>query len=624
MKKVKFSHRMGAKILAFTLLFLSVIAFIGSLVGLSLCYDLGAFSPDFRQSSDYYTSNTCRNQVQQVFWDLSWEYERYGAEGMQRFIDISYGDAYSNAVIRVYYEQSGNFLAGNYLGKTVKVHPDSEREILNNGLRYYIAVAYPMQATHDSFWWDMEHYTLALQWVDPLLIIGCSALPLFFICLVFVFCSVGHRAGVEGIHLTVVDKVPLDLLAVICLCIAALGHSIWTTIFGWGWSEPFITLLLCSILALWFLLSVATRCKAGIPFKNTVIVWLWKLLGRILRTVSRVLKAFYPALPMIWKAILVIAAAAFAELLVLIWAIDGPGFFVLLFILYNLFLLCCVFFGVWQLAMLKKAGKELASGNFEHKINTGRMYWEFRQHGENLNSIGLGMANALDQRMRSERLKTELITNVSHDIKTPLTSIINYVDLLQREDLTEEERKEYLEVLARKSARLKKLTEDLVEASKASTGNMAVTLTPTSIRELLDQAVAEYAERLAAGRLEPVIHMPQKDLTVMADGRLLWRVMDNLLNNVCKYALPGTRVYLDARRQGNFAVISVKNVSRDPLNMTEEELMERFVRGDTARSTEGSGLGLNIARSLTELQHGAFTLTIDGDLFKAELSLRCE
>ena len=163
MKKVKFSHRMGAKILAFTLLFLSVIAFIGSLVGLSLCYDLGAFSPDFQQPADYYVSNSCRNHVQQVFWDLSWEYENSGAEGMQRFIDISYGDEFSNAVIRVYDEQSGDFLAGNYLGKTVKVHPDSEREILNNGLRYYIAVCYPMQATHDSFWWDMEHYTLALQ-----------------------------------------------------------------------------------------------------------------------------------------------------------------------------------------------------------------------------------------------------------------------------------------------------------------------------------------------------------------------------------------------------------------------------------------------------------------------------
>jgi len=541
MNKTKFSHRIGAKVLAIAILFLSVVAFIGSLIGLYYCYDLGAFSPDFRQSSDYYTSNTCRNKVEQVFWDLSWEYERYGTEGIQRFIDASYGDEYSNAVIRIYDEQTDVFLAGNYLGKTVKIHPDSEREILNNGLRFYIAVCYPMQAKHDAFWWDMEDYTNALQWVDPLLIIGCSALPLFFISLIFLFCSVGHRAGVEGIHLTIVDKVPLDLLAVICLCLAALGHNIWTSIFGWGSSEPF-TLVLCSILALWFLLSFATRCKAGIPFKNTVIVRLWKLLGRILRTVSRVLKAFYRALPMIWKAILVILAAAFAELLVLIWAIDGPGFFVILFVLYNTALLCCVFFAVWQLAMLKKAGKELASGNFEHKINTGRMYWEFRQHGENLNSIGLGMANALDQRMRSERLKTELITNVSHDIKTPLTSIINYVDLLQRPDLTEEEQKEYLEVLARKSARLKKLTEDLVEASKASTGNMSVTLTQTHVRELLDQAAAEYAERLEAGRLEPVIHMSSENLTVMADGRLLWRVMDNLLNNVCKYAMSGTRV----------------------------------------------------------------------------------
>ena len=248
------------------------------------------------------------------------------------------------------------------------------------------------------------------------------------------------------------------------------------------------------------------------------------------------------------------------------------------------------------------------------------MYWEFKHHAENLNSIGDGMAAAVEQRMKSERLKTELITNVSHDIKTPLTSIINYVDLLERPH-TPEEGAEYLEVLERQSKRLKKLTEDLVEASKASTGNMSVTLAPTSTLEIINQSLAEYGQRMEAGKLSVLINVPEPAPAVRADGRLLWRVMDNLFNNVVKYAMPETRVYVDVRTSEGNAVISVKNISRAALNVSAGELMERFVRGDASRSTEGSGLGLSIAKSLTELQHGQFSISTDGDLFKAEVTL---
>lgn len=248
------------------------------------------------------------------------------------------------------------------------------------------------------------------------------------------------------------------------------------------------------------------------------------------------------------------------------------------------------------------------------------MYWEFKSHAENLNSIGDGLSKEVAQRMKSERLKTELITNVSHDIKTPLTSIINYVDLLQKA-ATDEERNEYLAVLDRQSHRLKKLTEDLVEASKASTGNMSVSLAPTNTQEIINQSFGEYSAKLEAGRLNTVINTPEPAPVVMADGRLLWRVIDNLFNNVVKYALPETRVYVDVRVEGSEAVISMKNISRAALNVSADELMERFVRGDASRSTEGSGLGLNIAKSLTELQHGEFSISTDGDLFKAEIRL---
>ena len=297
----------------------------------------------------------------------------------------------------------------------------------------------------------------------------------------------------------------------------------------------------------------------------------------------------------------------------------GPFWIFVLIVLLALIYAAAIF-GAWQMKAIKKAGQQLAEGNYNEKIDTARMYWEFKSHAENLNSIGDGLSKEVAQRMKSERLKTELITNVSHDIKTPLTSIINYADLLQKAK-TEEERAEYLAVLERQSQRLKKLTEDLVEASKASTGNMSVNLAPTNTQEIINQSYGEYSSKLEAGRLNTVINIPEPAPAVMADGRLLWRVIDNLFNNVVKYALPDTRVYVDVRVEGAEAVISMKNISRAALNVSADELMERFVRGDASRSTEGSGLGLNIAKSLTELQHGEFSISTDGDLFKAEIRL---
>ena len=274
-----------------------------------------------------------------------------------------------------------------------------------------------------------------------------------------------------------------------------------------------------------------------------------------------------------------------------------------------------------QLQRIRDMGSALAAGDLEAQLDTEKMFADVKRHAEDLNAIGIGMNKAVEQRMKSERLKTELITNVSHDIKTPLTSIVNYVDLLKKEDLPPAA-SEYLSVLDRQSHRLKKLTEDLVEASKASTGNMTVTLEPIVVNEIIHQAVGDYDEKLAAGRLEVILNTYEGNLMALADGRLLWRVLDNLLSNVCKYALAGTRVYIDLSGRDGRVYLSIKNISRDPLNISADELMERFVRGDTSRHTEGSGLGLNIARSLMDLMGGAFSLSVDGDLFKAELSLK--
>ena len=227
------------------------------------------------------------------------------------------------------------------------------------------------------------------------------------------------------------------------------------------------------------------------------------------------------------------------------------------------------------------------------------------------------MEDVLQEQVKSERLKADLITNVSHDIKTPLTSIINYVDLIKREHIQDPKIQSYLSVLEQKSQRLKNLTEDLVEASKASSGNVKLEISDLNFTELVQQTGGEFEEKFAARRLDLVTHIPDGRLIIQADGRRLWRILENLYNNACKYAMEGSRVYVDLKEEDGMAVFTIKNVSESPLNIDASELTERFVRGDVARTTEGSGLGLSIAKNLTLLQKGTFDIIIDGDLFKA-------
>lgn len=271
---------------------------------------------------------------------------------------------------------------------------------------------------------------------------------------------------------------------------------------------------------------------------------------------------------------------------------------------------------------VRKGAEELAGGNLTHKVNLDKLHTIWWSLGGDLNKIGDGMASAVEERMRSERMKTELITNVSHDLKTPLTSIINYIHFLKDDSIDGVLKAEYLEILDRQSAKLKKLTEDIVEASKAASGVISVNTEILNAGELLEQSVGEYAERMRAVSLEPVVQIPEAPVNISADSNLLGRILENLMTNIIKYAQSGTRVYFDLSSAGENVVITVKNISRAPLNISAEELMERFVRGDSSRHSEGSGLGLSIARSLTELMGGQLVLVLDGDLFKAEIHLK--
>ena len=277
-----------------------------------------------------------------------------------------------------------------------------------------------------------------------------------------------------------------------------------------------------------------------------------------------------------------------------------------------------------QRDLLDQAVGTISKGDTSFRINTERLSGKERDMGEHINNIGSGLGEALQQQVKSERLKADLITNVSHDIKTPLTSIINYVDLLKREKIQDPKIAGYLEILDQKSQRLKTLTEDLVEASKASSGNLKLEVSDINLVELVQQTNGEFEERFAMRRLELVSNLPEAVLIIRADGRRLWRVLENLYTNAFKYAMEHSRVYVDVVEEGENVTFTIKNVSEKPLNISPKELTQRFVRGDVARTTEGSGLGLSIAESLTQLQKGVFKLEIDGDLFKAAVSFPIE
>ena len=305
--------------------------------------------------------------------------------------------------------------------------------------------------------------------------------------------------------------------------------------------------------------------------------------------------------------------------LLLFLAFNGEGDAVLFWILKVLVQTGALLYGALFMRKLQQGGAALAAGDLSFKTDTRIMFWDFKRHGENLNRISEGMSAAVEERLRSERMKTELITNVSHDIKTPLTSIINYATLISESPCDSDRHGEYSQVLVRKSEHLRRLLDDLVEVSKANSGNLEVALSRCDANVLLTQAAGEFAQRCENAGLTLIATGPETPVHILADSRRIWRVFENLMSNACKYSLPGSRVFLSLEQTGSDAVFTFRNTSNTVLNISAGELMERFVRGDSSRSTEGSGLGLSIAQSLTQLQGGTMTVTIDGDLFKVTL-----
>lgn len=479
----------------------------------------------------------------------------------------------------------------------------------------------------DAYYYEYTDFTTLKTYRENALPVFVVTLWIAAVIIVLEIISAGHTKE-KGIHLSWLDKLPFDVLSITAITVFSLAAVGLTECLDAGIPNADLRYIQNAVLpiscvevmclsAYFWLISLAVRIKAHTLLSNNLITKaVIFLAGVVSNCTSMIMNT-----PRNW--VLFVAGGYGLGVLIQITMLDYTGFIgevVLAISIVSgvLMLLCGKDFNI-----LLNASKEMSNGNLEYRINEeelGKMRGPFHEMGQFFTKIGDTMENAVSEKMKSERMKTELITNVSHDLKTPLTSIINYVDLLKKEHTPEQE-EEYLNVLDRQSQRLKRLTEDVVEASKASTGNITVNMASIDVQEILEQSIAEYEEKIEEADLKLIVHNLEDHMKVKADGRLLWRSVRNLLSNICKYAMPSTRVYIDVVRRDQNIVMIFKNTSRDELNITAEELKERFVRGDSSRHVEGSGLGLSIVESLMKLMGGTCQLTVDGDLFKAELSL---
>lgn len=472
----------------------------------------------------------------------------------------------------------------------------------------------------------------AWRYALPILCLGL--LLVAALLYVYLLCAAGRRPGAEGVQPGRLHRVPTDVLYVCAAGLAALLLAL-ASLLAFGGTlvyasvSAFVPLLLvCAVcgtgealLLVGVSMSTAVRVKTRTWLSSMLVYRALRCLLRGARSAWSGVSAVLHGLPLVWKLLLACGGYVLLSVVLINEAFYSSDLYLLLYLLLSAagaLLLCRYAVGFDR---LRRGAQKLAAGELACRVETKGMPRGVRALAEDLGRVSEGAQRALEERMKSERMKTDLITNVSHDLKTPLTSIVNYVELLKKEELHNETAAGYVAVLDRQAQRLKKLTEDVVEASKASSGAINVRLAQLDAAELIRQCAAEYGERFAAAQLTPVLRLPDGPLLVRADGRLLWRVFDNLLGNAVKYAMPGTRVYFDAEAQHNEALLSVRNISREPLEKSGDELMERFVRGDASRRAEGSGLGLSIAGSLMALQGGTLAVLPDGDLFRADVRL---
>lgn len=478
-----------------------------------------------------------------------------------------------------------------------------------------------MSENYGDLFYEADHWIgICRGWYDIAIFIEIISVLIVIIGTTYLVVVAGKRGEDEEVHLRFWDKIPYGIYLVGWMFVEGFLIGMAGLLFEASdlfSVEAMIDLLFelalaGGLLLLGLLMTTVVRIKAKQFWRRTLLHYLLKPFREIKNHARENIQLF-------WRVLFVFLGISFVELIVICATNYNLEIEVLLFFGWKVVELLLLTIAIMQMDMLKKGGKRIAEGKLGEPIDISKLHGDFKEHGQNINQIGYSVSKAVEEQMKSERFKTELITNVSHDIKTPLTSIINYVDLIKKEEITDETLKEYIEVLDRQSIRLKKLIEDLMDASKASTGNIEVNFESFNANVLMTQMLGEYQEKLEKSEIELIVQTTEEEIPISVDGRLMWRIMENLMNNISKYAQPGTRAFVSVEMVNGLASIVIKNTSREMLNISSEELMERFVRGDSSRNTEGSGLGLNIAQSLTELMNGRMHLHVDGDLFKITL-----
>ena len=483
----------------------------------------------------------------------------------------------------------------------------------------------------DSMADEAENYEKYSKLMFPMLAGAIFGSVLWLIGMVWLTVTAGRKPKDEGIHLNGFDRWYTEIAAGAVIGIWLAGMIISGTLIAnssLGYSHAVVTVivtcLICGTYTMaWFLigyLSLVRRIKAGTLWKNSLIRTVLKWIGKCSGKLADFARAFSRNTAEKIKVLLVGGAFLFLQFLIIGCGFTGAGVFLIILLIVDAAAVIFIIRKADGLDLIMDGLKKISDGELQYKIKTDTLTGKQKVMAEYINNIGGGLDAAVENSLKKERMQTELITNVSHDLKTPLTSIINYVDLMKRENPTDPKIQEYLRILDEKSQRLKVLTEDVVEASKASTGNIKLEMNDIDFVEMVQQVIGEFEEKFQEKNLTMMVHFTDEPSIIYADGQRMWRVLENVFGNVVKYAMEGTRVYAEISNRNKKVTFSLKNISAQPLNISADELTERFIRGDVARNTEGSGLGLSIAKSLTELQGGEFKLYLDGDLFKVMIT----
>lgn len=535
---------------------------------------------------------------------------------------IRYFDEFNNS----YYKSSENTIINNNeeitdSNNTIKLTLNQEETI--EDLKIYATHEEKLEVNENASNY-LKNIVVYLEPYDNQMIILipiCTIILL--IILIYLVISIGHDKESKEIELNDFDKIPIEIVLFIGLMIFVIPIALIEICSNYvdtnlnfaislSITAYIISYIICAVTAVTIIKRIKAKCLIKDSITGKILGYVRKVIIRLRNAYSKLLENTRLSFKMILYVVIYIAG-----MFVIKGIFGGLGIFIDTII--SIYILYKIYEKINEYKKIEYHMKKMYEGDHSKKLESQDFSKEFQDIIKYINDLSKGFENAIQEGIKSEKMKTELITNVSHDIKTPLTSIINYVDLLKKENIQDEKVKEYIEILDGKSQRLKKLIEDLVEASKASSGNVKLNNEKIEVCELIKQTTGEFQEKFKEKNLDINLKMPESEVFINADSRYMYRIIENLFSNISKYALESSRVYIDVYKNENKVIINIKNISKEKLNITAEELMQRFVRGDKSRSTEGSGLGISISKSLTELQNGKFDMKVDGDLFKVEL-----